>query len=233
MPAREETELQWICRSTLEALSPTFQGIELQTFFYRYIGLTHTIRRKGSKWVIRISDHCRHAPAQVLEAIVTILGCKMLRRKSPRKALEIYGNFRKSPFMESTVRERRLLKGRKHINGEAGKYHSIEKIYRELNGRYFDDQIEIRKIGWGRRNSWRRLGHYDPLHHAIAISPVLDSPRVPDYVLRYLVYHEMLHTVFQDAPKHHPSVFRKTERAYPDFVRAKNFLREYCARRKK
>ena len=43
------------------------------------------------------------------------------------------------------------------------------------------------------RRSWARLGHYDPVHHTITISPVLDSAEVPDYAVRYIVYHEMLH----------------------------------------
>jgi hypothetical protein len=226
-------ELQWICRSVLHAISPNFREMELDVCFYHYIGLTHTIRRKGKKWVIRISDHCKLAPAQVLESIIVILGCKVLRKKPPRRSLEIYDSFRKSPSIDSAVRKRRLLKGRKHFASETGTHHSPGAIYRELNASYFSDQIEIQRIGWGRRNSWSRLGHYDPLHQTITLSPVLDSARVPDFVVRYLVYHEMLHAVFQDTHRHHPSEFRRAESAYPDYARAKKFLKEFCARRRK
>jgi hypothetical protein len=233
MHGREETELQWICRSTLQALSPTFRETAIEARFYRYIGLTHTIRRKGAKWIVRISDHCMNAPAQVIEAIIVILGCKLLRRKTPRKPLEIYENFRKSSYVESAVRERRQLKGRKHIAAETGKHYSLREIYREVNAAYFGDQIEIRRIGWGRRNSWTRLGHYDSLHHTITISPVLDSPKAPAFVVKYLVYHEMLHAAFQDTKRHHPPEFRRAERSYPDYLRSTKFLKEYCARRRK
>jgi hypothetical protein len=235
MPEREDAsaELQWICRSALRAISPTFREAELEVSFYHYIGLTHTIRRKGERWVIRISDHCKLAPAQVFESIIVILGCKVLRKKPPRRSLEIYDGFRKTPAIESAVRKRRLLKGRKHFASETGTHHSPEDIFGELNNAYFGGQIEIQKIGWGRRNSWSRLGHYDPLHQTITLSPVLDSPKVPDFVVRYLVYHEMLHAVFQNGHKHHPPEYRKAERAYPDFARAKKFLREFCSRRRK
>jgi hypothetical protein len=233
MRGREDAELQWICRSTLETLSPAFRGVKLEARFYRYIGLTHTIRRKGSTWVIRISDHCRSASAQVLEAIVVLLGCRILRKRTPAKPVEIYENFRKSPFIESAIRERRLAKGRKYMAEKSGTHHSPEKIYHELNSLYFNDQVDIRRIGWSRRISWRRLGHYDPVHRTITISPALDSPKVPDYAIRYIVYHEMLHDVFHDEPTFHPPIFRKTERAYPDFERATKFLRNYCSRRRK
>ncbi len=233
MHGRQETDLQWICRCTLQALSPAFREAEVDARFYRYIGLTHTIRRKGGKWIVRISDHCVNAPAQVLESIVVILGCKVLRRTPPRKPLEVYESFRKSSPAESAVRERRVLKGRKNIADESGVHYSLSEIYREVNAAFFGGQIEIRKIGWGKRNSWLRLGHYDSLHHMIAISPVLDSSEVPAHVIKYLVYHEMLHAAFQDAKRHHPPEFRKAERSYPDYTRATKFLREYCARRRK
>jgi hypothetical protein len=233
MPGQEERELQWICRSTLQALSPAFRNTEIDARFYRYIGLTHTIRRKGAKWIVRISDHCADAPAQVLESIAVILGCKVLRKKTPQKSLEIYNDFRKSSYAESVVRQRRILKGRKNIADETGKHYSLSEIYREVNQSYFGDQIEIQKIGWGKRNSWTRLGHYDSLHHTITISPVLDSPIVPAFVVRYLVYHEMLHAAFQNVKRHHPPEFRRAERSYPDYSPATKFLREYCARRRK
>jgi hypothetical protein len=233
MQEQENTELHWICRSALHALSPTFREMELDAHFYHYIGLTHTIRRKGKRWVIRISDHCKSAPAQVLESIIVILGCKVLRKKPPRKALENYDSFRKISSIDSAVRKRRLLRGRKHFASETGKHHLPGAIYRELNSSYFGNQIEIHRIGWGQRNSWSRLGHYDPLHQTITLSPVLDSPKVPDFVVRCLVYHEMLHAVFQDTHRHHPPEFRRAERAYPDFARAKKFLGEFCARRRK
>jgi predicted metal-dependent hydrolase len=133
------------------------------------------------------------------------------------------------------VRERRLRKGRKNIAEEAGKHHALGEIYQELNHRYFSNQIEINRIGWGLRNSRQRLGHYDPVHHTITLSPVLDQPGVPKFVVRYIVYHEMLHAVFESTSsrglqRHHPSEFRRAEKAYPDFAAAKDFLREYCSR---
>jgi hypothetical protein len=123
------------------------------------------------------------------------------------------------------------------INSSEGKHHSLTAIYRELNHQFFGDQVEVRKLGWGPRRSWGRLGHYDPVHHTITISPVLDSARVPRFVVMYIVYHEMLHTLFGNdgAPRgrnrHHPSGFRKTEQSYPDYASAKRFLSTFCQTR--
>jgi len=229
--------LQWLCRSALQQGFPAFQSMSIDARFYPYVGMTHTIRRKDSVWVIRISDHCRHAPKPVLEAIVMILACKVLRRKPHRKFLEIYELFRKEPQILEAVRARRLQKGRKLLSAETGSCHSLKEIYKEINGRFFQNQIEINKIGWGLRKSWNHLGHYDPVHHTITLSPVLDSSAVPKFVVSYIVYHEMLHAIFEEQPsrsarRHHPPEFRRAEKAYPDYANSKNFLREYCSRRR-
>jgi len=225
-------ELEWICRSVLKTF-PLFRDSEIEASFYPYIGLTHTIRRKSGKWILRISDHCRTAPSVVLEAIVILLASKVLRRRAPAGTVEVYNRFRLDPHLEASLHSRRLHKGRKQIRGAQGKYHSLLDIYRELNDRYFNNQVDIRQIGWGPRRSWSRLGHYDPVHNTITVSPVLDSPQVPRRVVSYIVYHEILHTLFtggsEPGPKrHHSPEYRRTERAYPDYAAAKRFLRQFC-----
>ncbi len=229
-------ELEWICRSTLRARFPSFRDVAIKASFYRYIGLTHTIRRKDGAWVIRISDHCRRAPRVVLEAITIILASKVLRRPPPRDMVKLYDQFRLEPVIEDAVHRRRRRHGKKRIDSSEGRFHSLRQMYRTLNADYFNSQVEIRNLGWGPRRSWGRLGHYDPVHHTITISPVLDSPRVPGFVVRYIVYHEMLHTLFDASSdgrqkRHHPPEFQQAERAYPDYEAAKKFLREYCRHR--
>lgn len=229
------TELQDLCRSTLKKAFPVFRKRDIEASFYPYIGLRHTIRRKEKTWVVRISDHCRSAPEPVLEAICIILACKVMRRKPNPEFVRTYERFRKDPSVVDAVRKRRLLKGRKHIAGNDGVYHSLNSIYRDLNSRYFNNQIEIEKIGWGTRRSRTRLGHFDPVHNTITVSPILDSPSVPKYVLGYIVYHELLHAVFEGLAsgsihRHHPPELRRAERAYPDFEKAKKFLKSFYGR---
>ncbi len=230
------TALQDLCRSTLKAAFPVFRKGDIEASFYPYIGLRHTIRRKEKTWMVRISDHCRSAPGSVLEAICMILACKVMRKRPNPEFVRTYELFRKDPSVVAAVRKRRLLKGRKRIAGNDGKYHSLNSIYRDLNRRYFNNQIEIERIGWGIRRSRTRLGHFDPVHNTITLSPILDSPSVPKYVLGYIVYHEMLHSVFEGESsrrlhRHHPPELRRTERAYPDFEKAKRFLKSFCGRR--
>ena len=231
-------ELEWICRSLLHSSFNFFREAEIEASFYPYIGLTHSIRRKGPTWIVRVSDHCRYAPRAVLEAIVYLLACKVTRRRPPATMVRLYDQFRKEPSVSDAVDERRLRRGRKMIASAAGRFHCLEEIYRALNRRYFSEQIEIRKIGWSPRRGWSRLGHYDPIHYTITISPVLDAARVPRSVVAFLVYHELLHALFDVGPsrghrQHHPPAFRKAEQTYEDYSSAKKFLSEFCRSRGK
>ena len=230
-------ELQRICRNVLENYSPEFKGVSIDACFYPYIGLTHTIRPRGQGWVVRLSDHCRRAPYKVIEAIVKILACKALRRRVSKRARRIYDDWRREPAVSEAVNARRTSKGRKCFAAHEGKWHKLPEICRDINRRYFNDQIEIQKIGWGVRRSWVRLGHYDPTHLTITLSPVLDSQDVPRFVVDFIVYHEMLHAVFEGAAdygfrRHHPPVFCRTERAHPDYEAVKKFIKNFCSKRK-
>lgn len=221
----------------LRSASQTFQKAEVVASYYPYVGLTHTIRKQRGRWVIRISDHCRKAPRPVLEAIIQILACKILRRRPPQAAMEIYEGFRQTPEIEAAVRARRLERGRKRISSSNGVYHSLQDIFGELNAQYFNEQLEVSRIGWGPHPSWGRLGHYDSTHRTITVSPVLDSPKVPKSVVSYLVYHEMLHALFDTGgssrERHHPPEFRRTERGWPGYADTKKFLDLFCRTRGK
>jgi hypothetical protein len=231
-------ELQRLCRDVLENYSPEFRDAEIDARFYPYIGLTHTIRPRKPGWIVRISDHCRCAPYPVLKAIITILAAKTLRRRVSKRAWETYDCWRRTAKVSDAVNARRTAKGRKRFAVHEGRWHPLPEILRDVSRRYFNDQIEIKKIGWGVRRSWRRLGHYDPAHQTITLSPVLDSPNVPRFVVDFIVYHEMLHAVFCDEEsygfrRHHPPVFQRTERAHPDYEAVKKFIKEFCSKRKR
>jgi hypothetical protein len=233
---QSDSVLQWICNALLRARFEQFRHADIRAQYYSYIGLTHTIRRRGSTWVIRVSDHCRNAPRAVLESIVLMLACKVTRRRVPTEAAKMYDQYRRSEPVREAVNARRLRRGRKMIGHTEGKHHSLREIFRDLNARYFGDRIEIQKIGWGPRRGWVRLGHYDPVHHTITISPVLDSARVPVSALAFVVYHEMLHAVFDDSSgtdrrRHHTPSFRRAERGYEGYSAAQKFLREFSAYR--
>lgn len=81
-------------------------------------------------------------------------------------------------------------------------HHDLNRIYGALNLVYFDSTIDL-SIGWfkvtaprgGGRNGMT-YGYYDYENSAVKISPVLNSPKVPGYAINYIVYHELVHSLY-------------------------------------
>jgi len=111
-----------------------------------------------------------------------------------------------------------------------GRAHDLQAIYDRLNAAHFGGAIEAR-IGWGavrggRRRRTVKTGVYVQDARIIRIHPTLDRPEVPDFYVATVVFHEMLHQAIPARELNgrrivHGLDFRRRERAYPDYLRAK------------
>jgi hypothetical protein len=96
------------------------------------------------------------------------------------------------------ARERRVLAS------PQGSHFDLSALAAPLWGNEFRDELEDPvtrpALSWGRRGRVRarhslQLGSYAPDHHLVRIHRVLDSPSVPDWFVRFLLFHELLHAV--------------------------------------
>ncbi len=119
-----------------------------------------------------------------------------------------------------------------------GRVYDLDKIKRELVEEFFDGQLEV-AITWGRngrpahnRRRHLQLGCYQHAQRVIRIHPVLDSPDIPEYFVRFVVYHELLHAVFDvrrdenGRRRLHTPEFRALEKRFPHYREALAFERE-------
>lgn len=121
-----------------------------------------------------------------------------------------------------------------------GLHHDLRRLFDEENARWFDGRITAR-IGWGMsavtvrrrvRSRTIRFGSHDGARNLIRIHAVLDSAYVPEWVVRSVVHHEMLHAFLGVAEgptgrrRVHPPEFRRLEREHPDYARAAAWLEE-------
>ncbi len=71
-----------------------------------------------------------------------------------------------------------------------------------------------------------RLGSYNKERNLVRIHPILDDPEAPEFFVRYIIFHELLHAVHPSFKGpggrwvHHCRDFRQSESQYPDFERA-------------
>jgi hypothetical protein len=200
--------------------------------FYPYTGINSTIRFQRGKLLVRISDLLGDAPPDVLHGLIHKLVARLFRKKPPIRQIEAYENHVKSPEIRERGRQARAVRGRKSLRPPQGETHDLSRIFTCLNREFFEERLQVRDLGWSLRRSRRRLGHYDPAHRTIVIDRRLDLPVIPEYVVAYVVYHEMLHAWLGEEERggifhvHHPR-FREAERRYPEFRRATDFIRRH------
>ncbi len=200
--------------------------------YHPYVDLTHTIRLRDDTAHVRLSDIMRQAPRVVIEAAASILLGKLYRRRPPADLLEAYRQFSYARHTRRRLLVMRKGRARKMEHRPAGAHHDLAPLFDALNHQYFDGALPLPRLGWSNR-SWRtQLGCFDPALHQIVINRRLDRPTVPEYVVSYVLFHEMLH---QKHPmkfarcrrESHSAAFRREERRFADYSKAMSFLRRF------
>jgi hypothetical protein len=219
-----------VFRETYRELRPRTSVPELRIEFFSFANINNTIRLREGKLLVRVSDLLEGAPNHVLRAIAHILLAKMYREPVDREHATRYRRYVSSQHMSRKAHLVRQMRGRKRINSPQGQTYDLEAIFDTLNSKFFHGLLARPRMTWSGEDARNRLGHYDPAHNAIVVSRVFDHPRVPQFAVEYIVYHEMLHL------KHpvrlrgtrrcvHSSEFQADERMFPQLDQARGFLR--------
>lgn len=118
-----------------------------------------------------------------------------------------------------------------------GMVYDLQEIYDEINEEYFNGKVKLFITWYGKKSHSNRSRvtfglYYDPLK-LVKISRFLDSEAFPDYVVSYVVYHEMLHHVCpayideNGLNRIHSKEFKIREKDFRDFEKAQKWIREH------
>lgn len=175
--------------------------------------------RAGSRARLRIHRMFLQADTQVVGALAT-----WLTHRRHRRSAAIIDSFIRSNehLIERAKRTHRVT--------TSGSTHDLRSYFSELNTAEFAGRIAT-PITWGRiatraRRRCIRLGSFSPEDNIIRIHPNLDQAFVPDFFVRYVVFHEMLHAELgvERAPsgrrRVHTPEFNRRERAYREYALA-------------
>ena len=144
-------------------------------------------RQKDRKIYLEINEGFICAPAEIKR---TLLEAALKRRTAKRlKTIRNYAASQNYAVIHASLQANT---GSNRLSAR-GKYYDLVKIFDNINREYFDDQLEPARLVWSARRSMRRLGYYHPDSDTITISKRLDSNDVPQYLVEYVMYHEMLH----------------------------------------
>jgi len=111
----------------------------------------------------------------------------------------------------------------------AGRYVDLKTVFDRVNGTYFSGKLDRPRLTWSGRITRLKMGHYDFLRDTVMLSVTLDAPDVPECVLDFVMYHELLHKklgvkLVNGRRYAHTRDFREAESAFPHYEEAQAFL---------
>ncbi len=228
-PISAEARLESIFTDALKKLVKKEIVPLVEARFYPYTGLSSTVRLRQGRIYARVSDILSDSPADVLFALACILVAKLYRLRMPKEQNQIYRQYILDQSVMDATDASRRERGYKITTSPQGKFYDLDKLFDEVNARYFRSQIERPVLSWSPRNSRRVLGHHDSIHGAIIISRTLDSLKTPSHVVEFVLYHEMLHIkhpqrLVNGRKISHDRRFRDDERHFENFDEATKWL---------
>ena len=211
-------------------LKPRTPVPEIHAEYFPFAGLTHTARFRADRLHIRVSDLLADAPPPVVHALALILLAKLYRRQVPSDLHDTYRRFILRSEMQERARLARTERGRRpRTAAPRGRWQNLEERFDYLNACYFEGNLERPRLTWSRTKSRRILGRYDSTHRTIFISLLFDSQHIPEYVLDYVLYHEMLHIKHPSRAVDcrlvaHTREFRAEERNFEEYSQALTWI---------
>lgn len=195
--------------------------------WYPYTTAKATCRLRKGTYFIRISHFYDDAPIEVIRSLALSVLCRITKKK------DSYGGLFRDYLASDRTREKlqsyRKTHGRKIMRGSKGIYHDLDASFDRVNSRYFNDEITGVLFTWG-QDSRRTLAHFDASHNTIVVSKKFDQKKVPDFLLDYIVYHELLHFIIPTRIWNgrriiHPTEFREKEKQFHAYEKSNRLLK--------
>ena len=111
----------------------------------------------------------------------------------------------------------------------AGQFHHLGQCFQRVNQKYFQGNIHQPHLVWGGRMTQRKFGHYQWDTDTVMVSSSLDQEWVPEMVVDFVIYHELLHKKLgTKRVKHnrmaHTKAFREAEKQFDQAEKAQQLL---------
>ena len=214
------------------ALKPRTALPRVSVRFRKYANANSRISLANGNLLVDISDLLKDAPAPIQEALALILLSKLFRLIPDQSAVARYRHYLHRADIRQMLQAAKGARGRKTIRPPQGEVYDLCKLFEDLNLQYFDGAMPLPQLGWSSKGSRTTLGHYDPSHHIIVLTRLLDSPEASELVVKYVLFHEMLHLKFPAEYRAgrrcvHTKEFKKAEKKFKHFEEAKRELRRF------
>lgn len=184
-------------------------------FLYPYTEGRSTVRLDAGRIRFQLNSAFAEASEDAVRGITGILLAR-LERVREEKLPEPWRRASRAFLAERPP----TATGRKHIE-PVGAHRSLLESYLRVSLDLGLVLPQVPRLSWSRTVSGHRFGHWDADHNVVVISQILDDPEVPEFVLDYVVHHELLHILHPVRMGSgsrrivHSAAFRRDERKFP------------------
>ncbi|EQA43178.1 hypothetical protein LEP1GSC050_1384 [Leptospira broomii serovar Hurstbridge str. 5399] len=200
--------------------SPPLNRIELK--FYPYRNGSSSLQFKSGILTCKLHDSFKDTDLVTAESLARLLISRLLKQTVETS-------------WKTVVQE--------HLNGipkratpvkkypAKGNHYDLDLVFAYVANKFFPTQnLDDVRIEWSPRRGERRIGTYDKEALTIRISPTLDHPDIPEFVLEHVVHHEILHHLFPIRRSKNRNIihgweFKRKEREYDRFEEAAYWLK--------
>jgi hypothetical protein len=205
--------------------------------YHPYRELRHSWCCAGGNLEFKVSDYLEGSPDAVLESLAWYLQCMALRKKCPEGKADRYLKYALSSELWVRNKDLYISRARSLSLDPRGEVRNLDTIFQYVNSFYFGNRLPYPSLAWSTESPRTRLGFYFAPLNLLAVNRVLDSERVPRYVLEFVVYHELLHHVNAGGSLtarrvHHTRSFREQEMAFSHYEDAERWLRKLVRERR-
>lgn len=194
--------------------------------------------RARERVVFTMTDGFVLAPDTAVRGLAVALGLRVLprrRRVTPmadmlRDNYELWMQGREARDLHSSLRRARA---RKQGKGPKGTFRDLADLHARVSQAFLGgpERVPPVRVTWSSRAGYRVFGHHDGDVDTIVISRSLDDPNVPEAVVAFVLYHELLHHVMDTRRRGvserrsvHPPAFRRRERRFPNWELCDEYL---------
>jgi hypothetical protein len=224
--------VEQIYARVFRAIKPRTSMPRISVQFRRYANANSRISLKDGDLLVEISDLLQAAPAPIHEALACILISKLFRRAPESTVVARYRRYLNRADVRHTFQLAKRQRGRKPLKDAKGRVYDLRVIFEDLNFKYFHGLMAQPQLGWSVRPSRTTLGHYDPSHHAIVLSAVLDCERAPELIVKFVMFHEILHLRYPTEHRGarrcvHTREFKLAEKQFENYENAATELKKF------
>lgn len=202
----------------------------------------------GKKIKLKINDNRTTMLSVKWEPDCTKVSLHRMFLEAPVEVMDSIGSYirREHPAIDHTVKayieenlrlldySRRLDKTKMSTQGDV---YNLQAIYDGLNKKYFAGQLHLSITWFGTKKPKNRtkisLGLYQDTLKLIKIHKLLDNKRFPEYIVEYVIYHEMVHFVCppyvdtNGVSRIHHKAFTEREQEYQHFHQADQWIKKH------